>query len=162
MKFLARDLSVNSSRSSSTLARVFTALGVVLMAQSANAATLVVEVNNLETNEGKLNIAIYDSKKTWLDDEDMVDKQQLEVPEHYQDGSITTSFELPPGEYAISVHHDANDNGKMDTKIFPPIPKEPVGASNDAEPGFGPPKYKDAKFDLGEDGLTMPIRLMTY
>ncbi len=137
-------------------------LGTSLLAANTHAATLTVVVNNIETNAGKLNVAIYNSKKSWLDDEDMVTSQTLEVPEHYQEGSITTTFELEPGEYAISVHHDDNDNGKMDTKIFPPIPKEPVGASNDAEPGFGPPKYKDAKFELTAEGKTAPINLMRY
>jgi uncharacterized protein (DUF2141 family) len=49
---------------------------------------------------------------------------------------------VPVGTYAISVYHDENDNGRLDAGI----PKEGVGASNDAKAHFGPPKFKDAKF----------------
>ncbi|MDJ1492332.1 DUF2141 domain-containing protein [Cytophagaceae bacterium DM2B3-1] len=52
---------------------------------------------------------------------------------------------MPDGDYAISVLHDENDNGKMDTGAFG-IPKEGYGASNDAKAVLGPPSYKDAHF----------------
>ena len=79
--------------------------------------------------------------------------------EHKVGGVVTTSFEVEPGEYAISVHHDDNDNGKMDTN-FIGIPKEPTGLSNGAVPKFGPPKYKDAAFRVGNEDLEMPIKLL--
>jgi uncharacterized protein (DUF2141 family) len=131
-----------------------------LFAGAATAATLTVVVSNVTSEGGKMNFAVYDSKDAWLEDDTMVAKQTLVVADELREGTVTTSFELEPGDYAVSVHHDENDNGKMDTRIFPPIPKEPVGASNDAEPKFGPPKYKDAVFTLGEDGVKMPIKLL--
>lgn len=54
--------------------------------------------------------------------------------------------DVPAGTYAISVLHDENNNGKMDTKAFG-IPKEGYGASNDAKATFGPPSFADAKFE---------------
>jgi uncharacterized protein (DUF2141 family) len=47
----------------------------------------------------------------------------------------------------------------MDTNLLG-IPKEGVGASNDARGHFGPPKYEDAKFKLAGN-LTIKI-IMTY
>ena len=38
----------------------------------------------------------------------------------------------------------------MDTN-FLGIPKEPIGISNNAKGFMGPPKYKDAKFELKHD-----------
>jgi len=64
---------------------------------------------------------------------------------------------LPPGTYAIAALHDANSNGKMDTNMLG-IPKEDYGASNDAKSTFGPPKYKDAKFDVMKD-QTITIKM---
>ena len=52
---------------------------------------------------------------------------------------------LPGDFYAVAVYHDENGNGQLDTN-FLGIPKEGVGASNDASSTFGPPKYDDAKF----------------
>jgi uncharacterized protein (DUF2141 family) len=52
---------------------------------------------------------------------------------------------VAPGTYAISVIHDENSNGKLDTN-FIGIPREGVGASNDAKGQFGPPKFDAAAF----------------
>lgn len=69
-----------------------------------------------------------------------------------------TFKDLPPGTYAIAALHDANSNGKMDTNMLG-IPKEDYGASNDAKSTFGPPKYKDAKFDVsGNQSITIKMR----
>ena len=74
------------------------------------------------------------------------------------DKKATVVFEnIENGIYAISVFHDENDNKKMDTKIFG-IPKEPIGTSNDATGFMGPPKFKDAKFNVTKD-ITIPIQV---
>jgi uncharacterized protein (DUF2141 family) len=36
-------------------------------------------------------------------------------------------------------------------------PKEPTGASNDAPAKFGPPKFKNAKFQLESPTLTLTV-----
>jgi len=74
--------------------------------------------------------------------------------------SETVFNNLSPGEYAISVFHDENDNKKMDTN-FLGIPKEGVGASNNARGHFGPPKYEDAKFIFNGSDQTISISI-TY
>jgi uncharacterized protein (DUF2141 family) len=75
-------------------------------------------------------------------------------------GRATCTFPgLPAGTYAIGLLHDENDNGKMDTN-FVGLPKEGYGASNDAKATFGPPKFKDAKVELGGGGvLTLKINV---
>jgi len=50
---------------------------------------------------------------------------------------------ISPGRYALSVFHDENGNGKMDTN-FIGMPREGVGASNNAIGHFGPPKFEAA------------------
>lgn len=67
---------------------------------------------------------------------------------------------IQPGTYAISVFHDENSNGRLDTN-FLGIPREGVGASNNARGHFGPPKFHDASF--GYAGGHMDLRLViTY
>jgi uncharacterized protein (DUF2141 family) len=128
----------------------------LLAAGTAQAATLTVVIDNIRSEVGRMNIAVYDNKKDWLGD-NTTTAQTLIVKEVMVDGVITTSFELEPGEYAVSVHHDDNDNGKMDTN-FIGIPKEPAGFSNDYVP-MGPPRYKKAAFTLGEDGAEVRVAL---
>lgn len=42
---------------------------------------------------------------------------------------------------------------------FPPGPKEGVGVSNDATAIFGPPSFKDARFDLaGARSIRIQVR----
>ena len=67
--------------------------------------------------------------------------------------------DLPEGEYAISIFHDENNNNELDTN-FLGIPKEGLGASNDARGHFGPPKYKDVKFYLKNGSKTITINLI--
>ena len=67
-----------------------------------------------------------------------------------------TDLSLPniaPGEYAVAVFADVNGNGKLDSN-FIGIPKEPIGVSRDVKGRFGPPKFVDAAFKVGE-GVTM-------
>ena len=51
------------------------------------------------------------------------------------------------GAYAVSVLHDENRNGGMDTN-WVGMPKEGYGVSNDARASFGPPEFNDAMFSL--------------
>ena len=63
------------------------------------------------------------------------------------------------GEYAASVFLDKNGNGKLDTNAIG-SPKEPWGVSQDAKSKrFGPPLYKDAKFEYRGGSVTIPITL---
>lgn len=121
-------------------ARALSASALMLATAAAQAATLTLIVSNIQSDIGTINIAVFDNKKDWLGDK-LVTDQSLVVAEHLQGDSLTTSIELAPGDYGVSVHHDDNGNDKMDTN-FIGIPKEPTGMSNDAPAKFGPPSSK--------------------
>lgn len=53
---------------------------------------------------------------------------------------------LPSGSYALSVVHDENSNGKLDT--FVKIPREGFGFSGNPPIRFGPPTFREASFQL--------------
>jgi uncharacterized protein (DUF2141 family) len=116
---------------------------------------LRVELTGLQNAEGNLYIAVYNSDDTWLGD-DTVLEQQVVIADSRDGELVSAEMQLPPGEYALSIFYDSNDNGELDTN-FIGIPKEPVALSNNARPKFGPPKYKDAVFTLGEEPLTQRI-----
>ncbi|MFC1490378.1 DUF2141 domain-containing protein [Candidatus Latescibacterota bacterium] len=67
---------------------------------------------------------------------------------------------VPYNDYAVTVLHDENSNGELDTNWLG-LPKEGVGVSNNAKSLLGPPKYKDAKFNLNSKKLILNIE-MTY
>ena len=115
-----------------------------LQAQNQETIDLTIEIKGMETDKGKVFVALYNSEKIFLKSS----KDTKGTSAIVKDGKATAYFkELPKGEYAVSLFHDENENNKMDTKIFG-IPKEPYGFSNNATGFMGPPKYKDAKFIL--------------
>ena len=69
-----------------------------------------------------------------------------------------TFKDIPVGIYAVSVFHDENDNGKLDTNSFG-IPNEQFGCSNNAKGFMGPSKWKNAKFELKDKDQNLIIKL---
>lgn len=65
--------------------------------------------------------------------------------------------DVPYGEYAVKVFHDANQNRKLDFGLMGP--KEAYGFSNNARGRFGPPDYDDVKFALAAKELTIEIEV---
>jgi uncharacterized protein (DUF2141 family) len=65
---------------------------------------------------------------------------------------------IAPGTYAVSVFHDENSNGKMDTNLMG-IPCEGVGASNNARGRLGPPKFDAAAFNFTGGSLEIKIAI---
>lgn len=64
---------------------------------------------------------------------------------------------VPEGRYAISLVHDENGNGKLDTALM--IPREGFGFSRDAPVRMGPPRFDKAAFDVGDQNTRMAIKM---
>jgi len=120
--------------------------------------TLTLEVTGIREPEGRLACALFWQNKgfprkhrralrrTWVDVEG--DKAQC----------VFKRTGL--GEYAASVFLDINQNGKLDTNAVG-SPSEPWGVSKNAKSKrFGPPLYKDAKFDYRGGEMTISIQLV--
>ncbi len=60
---------------------------------------------------------------------------------------------LPTGTYAVSILHDQNGNGKMDSGLFG-IPKEPYGVSNNVYPKTRAPKFEECAFEVNAGNKT--------
>ncbi len=72
---------------------------------------------------------------------------------------IAVEFDsLTFGDYALSVLHDENENGKIDTNIFG-IPKEGYGVSNNVNPKMRAPNFKEAVFKLGKVEKKLKVAL---
>tara|TARA_R110002111_G_scaffold2882_10_gene19160 strand:+ start:141 stop:566 length:426 start_codon:yes stop_codon:yes gene_type:complete len=124
----------------------------LLHAQEKETHTITVKISGMKSDKGDVFVALYNSKN------DFLKKSFKGAIVNVVDKKATVVFEnIENGIYAISVFHDENDNKKMDTKIFG-IPKEPIGTSNDATGFMGPPKFKDAKFNVTKD-ITIPIQV---
>jgi uncharacterized protein (DUF2141 family) len=68
---------------------------------------------------------------------------------------------VKPGQYAIALLHDENNNGKAD-RAMGMMPKEGYGFSRDAPVKMAPPKFTDAVFSLGEGTSKVTIKMRYF
>ncbi|MBD59846.1 MAG: hypothetical protein CL808_06980 [Citromicrobium sp.] len=74
---------------------------------------------------------------------------------------VTIVFnDVAPGEYAISLLHDENGNGKVDKALF--LPTEGFGFSRDAKARFGPPRFSSAAFRVDSSAPVYQTIRMRY
>lgn len=122
----------------------------LVLAQNSN---LTISVSNLKDDTGILIAELYNSKENFLK---KVYKTSSSVIK--SNAALVHFAGLPAGEYTVLVYHDRNSNGKLD-KYFIGMPKEPVACSNNAKGFMGPPKYEDAKFNVGSVDSKISIKM---
>ncbi len=128
---------------------------------SAQAPTgkIIVEVKGFENNDGKARLLLFSSneKKYFPKDKDKALRKNV-VP--IVNNQVQFIYEnLPYGEYAISVHHDEDENEKVNTN-FLKIPNEGLGSSNDAKGFMGPPSFDKAKVTLNKEEISITINIV--
>ena len=114
---------------------------------------LNLEISGIEKINGAIMVAVYDSKEDFLS-QNMISSGQFEVKTNLVKGHLS----LPFGTYAISVFHDTNNDGELNSN-FIGIPKEPIGFSKDAKGKFGPPKYEQAAVNFDRENQLLKIKL---
>jgi uncharacterized protein (DUF2141 family) len=135
-----------------------------------NPQTLIVEVHGLQNQSGRCRLALYQNAKGFNQPKSAWAKQTLDLPEQ---GPVIWRVELEdtpesqtlldsPTRWAVSAHHDQNNNDQLDKNAFG-IPTEPYGFSNNPKRGFGPPKFDEACFSIGsgepQEALRIEIRV---
>jgi uncharacterized protein (DUF2141 family) len=129
---------------------------LLLSAASAGAyaADLQVEVDGIESAEGHIRLALYNDPESFRDEQkSMQRREQAALP-----GTMRFTLEgLEPGEYALIVYHDADDNGEMN-RFLGMIPTEGYGLSNNPDV-TGPPRFKDARILLEAEGKSVSIKM---
>ena len=97
--------------------------------------------------------AAYDSAGSWLKGPPAAVAQSDAASPR----TVLVLRDAPPGRYGVSVMHDRNANGKLDSNIVG-IPTQPYGASRDARGRMGPPAFEDAAVDVqGDTALTIHL-----
>jgi len=120
------------------------ALWAILWTHLVGAETLKINVENVKSSDGTLLLQVMQGEAQFNAEQ----KPAVSLSEPAKEGTITfVTRDLPPGEYAVRVMHDENDNFKLDAN-FMGIPKEPWGFSNNATGRFGPPGWDAVKFSV--------------
>nr|WP_262913879.1 DUF2141 domain-containing protein [Aequorivita vitellina] len=116
--------------------------------------TLTINITDIENVEGTLEVAIFNTNERFLEEGQALKTISVKVKAKSQTVVFT---DLPKGNYAVSMYHDENSDGKCN-RNFMGIPKEPYGFSNNFRPKFSAPTFQDCQFYLAENH-TMKISL---
>jgi uncharacterized protein (DUF2141 family) len=115
-----------------------------------------VEISGLRNDEGQVLCTLFSSADAFPT---KADKAVARLTAKIADRQATCDFTaISLGTYAVSVVHDENSNGKLDTN-FIGMPREGVGASNDAKGHMGPPKFSAASFRYESGRMDLKIHV---
>jgi len=131
----------------STIRSAVVAAAGLMLAPAALAAfepaSVTVLVDGLRAQDGAVEISLYDSADGWRTGAaaQSVRLDAAETP-------IQAAFEdLPAGDYAVRVFHDADGDGQLSTGRFG-IPSERYGFSSGVRPRFRGARFEEAAFSL--------------
>ncbi len=114
---------------------------------NVESSTLTLHVDNIDKLKGSIYVGVYKKADGFLKPGAEYKTFKIKVKDHQE--KITIS-DLPKGDYAISLYHDENSDGKCNLN-FLGIPKEAYGFSNNIKPKLSAPSYQDCKFSMTTD-----------
>lgn len=117
---------------------------------------LEVKVSNIKQTSGTIRVGLFTSEETFL-------KKPVEGKVVKVTGSeaFIVFDSLKSGEYGISVVHDENDNGDIDSNAFG-IPTEGFAFGNNAMGMFGPPSFEKAKVIVRDSETSIQTITIKY
>ncbi|MBX2875782.1 MAG: DUF2141 domain-containing protein [Saprospiraceae bacterium] len=126
----------------------------LLSLPQGNQGQISLEIENIKQARGVMRIGVYADEDSYL-----------KKPLYFQSLPVSSTNlltvrlkDIPFGTYAISLYHDRNGNGKLDSNWMR-IPKEPYGFSRNPATTFGPPKFQKAAFKHNEEITELKIKL---
>ncbi|NML67679.1 DUF2141 domain-containing protein [Hymenobacter sp. RP-2-7] len=119
------------------------------------AVPVTVVVSALASTQSVVKLNFYNTSDTFLKDGGQVMRLLVRPAGK---NTITVPVELPPGEWAVALTQDTNNNDLLD-KNFLGIPTEPYAFSNNVRPRFAAPKFEECKFMVSEPGMVINIAL---
>ncbi len=114
------------------------ALAATLAPAAAGAADLTVRLEGVAPLGGTLRVGLFDSAEAFAARGEGVHASR-NLPARGERAAVTFA-ELPAGRYAVTAHHDVDDDGELD-RLFALVPKEGVALAND------PPLLRVPTFD---------------
>lgn len=144
-----------------TLRRSALALALTPLLVGASApptSEVSVEIKNLRNTKGTLLLCLSASAKHFPNCGADPAAHKLKVAAGETKRLVFAS--VAPGDYALSVMHDENGNGKLDTTMK--IPREGFGFSRNPVVRFGPPVFRDVRFAVPTGTSRLPITMKYF
>ncbi len=134
--------------------KLFSLLAYLSISQPAsNTGEIVVNIDNIKSNKGVFIVALFKNEDTFLKksfQSKTLSPEEVKKPISFKG--------IPDGQYAVSVIHDENENGELDTN-WVGIPKEPFGFSKKTMGTFGPPSFKETCVQVQGDTQTTTVKM---
>jgi uncharacterized protein (DUF2141 family) len=123
---------------------------------SSAQTNIEVTIKNIKEQKGSIRVGLFTNENDFL-------KKAIEGKVVKADAKeVKVVFEnLKTGDYAVSVIHDENDNGELDTNALG-MPKEGFAFGNNAMGMFGPPSFEKAKVSVGNSVIQQIIDLKYF
>ena len=121
------------------------------------AGELAIDVTGIRSDEGLVFLALHQERAdiSFPDDQGAVAGAWI----HAAAGTFSLVFpDLAEGRYAVSVMHDENGDGALDTNLLG-MPTEGYGFANDATGIMGPPDFSEASVVVGDEPVHAVITL---
>ncbi len=125
---------------------------------SAETGRIIVNIKNFPNDKGVVRSHLFCAKnpKDFPTESDNAFKKAIA---QINNGTARIVFDnVPYGAYAISAHHDANNNGAMDRNMIG-YPKEGFGLSNNPRMLLPIPSFNKCKFELKSKEMEITIQL---
>src|SRR5262245_14060955 len=111
--------------------------------------TIVVSIEGFRNAAGHARVALFNHEAGFPDSESAAYRKAVV---DIDGGRAELPFaDVPPGEYAVAMYHDENDDGKLNKGLFG-IPKEGYGVSNNLIHVTRAPRFTEARFQF--DGIS--------
>ena len=135
------------------LAVLTAAILAIAASAPSRAADLTIAVAGVASAQGQIMVALYNSADSFQ----VQPFRAIAVPATA--GTVRVPVkDLPAGDYAFALYHDANGNGKLDRNLLG-MPTEDYAFSNNAMGKRGAPAYEAARFQLPAAGAVVNVSL---
>jgi len=129
------------------------------LAAPAAAGTVTITVTDLRNSEGVVRACMTTVESVFPRCAKDPNSYRTVVP---AGETVTIRFNnVRPGEYAIALLHDENEDGKAN-RVLGMAPREGFGFSRDAPVRMAPPEWDDAVFTVGTASQRVTIKMRYF
>lgn len=129
------------------------------LAAPASAGTVTITVTDLRNSEGVVRACMTTVESVFPRCAKDPNSYRTVVP---AGETVTIRFNnVRPGEYAIALLHDENEDGKAN-RVLGMAPREGFGFSRDVPVRMAPPEWDDAVFTVGTASQRVTIKMRYF
>ena len=115
-----------------------------------------INISGIKNNKGVIKLAVFTNQQEF-DKESPVTGRAF-PKRNVRNGKLKINMKLKPGNYAIALLDDENEDGQMNYN-FLGLPLEGFGFSNYYTSGMRKPKYSDFNFDVKKGNNKVEIKI---